>query len=591
FSKIEAGHLELEQQPFDLVDCIESCLDLLATRAAEKELELAYFMDGTFVPRRIVGDGTRLRQILINLLGNAIKFTEKGEVVLSIAAGLPGIDGKQELHFAIRDMGIGIPPKRMDRLFHSFSQVDASTTRRYGGTGLGLVISKRLSELMGGTMWAESRGVPGQGSTFHFTIVAVAVSSISTGSTGHHPHNLHGKHLLLVSDNPTLHHVLSQQVEVWGMVPQLCMSGPEALTWLGQRGPCDVMLLDRQLSTQEMDALTLATILRAQPDTHDLPLILLAPLGHRKVSDKERALNITTYLAKPIKQSHLYDTLVSIFCGDPLPLQSAQERMGIDPQMAKRLPLRILVAEDNAVNQLLAQHLLRQMGYKSDVVATGREAVEALLRQPYDVVLMDVQMPEMDGLEATRFIREELPRAQQPYIIAMTANAMQGDRELCLEAGMNDYVSKPILVLELVRALQRCQPEIAPVQETTGAVPFQSPLDMKVWERFRASVSTDQPDFLVQLLDIFLTNTPKLLTALSEAAQQRNSEEVQRIAHTLKSNSDTFGALALAAMCRKLENLGKQGTLDGILAHVEQVELEYDRVRTALEQVRKELFL
>lgn len=468
FSKIEAGKLELEEQPFDLRECVESSLDLLRLRAAEKGLELVYQMDAD-VPAAIVGDVTRLRQIMVNLLSNAVKFTEAGEVVVTVSTE----DGEQRddtppsvpaplsrvLHVVVRDTGIGIAPDRIGRLFQAFTQADASTSRRYGGTGLGLAISKRLAELMGGTMWAESEGTPGKGSAFHFTISAqpAPMLRISAHLRGEHP-ELRGRRVLIVDDNATNRRILALQTRSWGMLPRDCESPAEALAWLDHEDPFDVAILDMHMP--EMDGLALSAEIRKRRTAHALPLVLTSSLGPREAG--ARPGEFAAYLVKPIRPSALFDVLMGIFIpAQPPAEQRSPAQPALDAGLAKRLPLRILLAEDNAVNQKLALRLLSQMGYRADVAANGIEAIQAVERQPYDAIFMDVQMPEMDGLEATRRICARWERGKRPRIIAMTANAMQGDREMCLQAGMDDYLSKPIRVNELVQALNKVEPRVA----------------------------------------------------------------------------------------------------------------------------------
>jgi signal transduction histidine kinase/DNA-binding response OmpR family regulator len=448
FSKIEAGRMDIEAHPFDLRECVESALDLVSTRATEKQLDIAYLFEGD-VPAAISADLTRLRQILLNLLANAVKFTEAGEVVLTISSE-PGAGGRAALTFAVRDTGIGITADGMSRLFQSFSQADSSTTRKYGGTGLGLAISRRLAELMGGRMWAESEG-PGRGSTFSFSIeapVAQLPQSPRRDFVGVQP-ELVGMRVLVVDDNATNRRVLLLQTGKWGMLGRATGSPREALQWLDAGEAFDLAILDMHMP--EMDGMALARRIRATHAT--LPLVLFSSLGRREAGDADSLFD--AYLAKPIRQSHLFDTLVNLLAdgsaGKPAagPVAKAQ----IDPGMAARHPLRILLAEDNVVNQKLALRLLQQMGYRADLASNGIEAVESVERQAYDVVLMDVQMPELDGLDATRRICARLPAHERPRIVAMTANAMQGDREMCLEAGMDDYLTKPIRVERLVEAL------------------------------------------------------------------------------------------------------------------------------------------
>jgi signal transduction histidine kinase/CheY-like chemotaxis protein/predicted hydrocarbon binding protein len=443
FSKIEAGKLELENQPFDLRDCLEAAIDLLAFKATEKGLELGCVIEAD-VPAAIEGDETRLRQILVNLLGNAVKFTEQGEIVLSVnLRNEPGAL-KPELLFSIRDTGIGIPQDRRDRLFQSFSQVDSSTTRKYGGTGLGLVISQRLSELMGGAMWVES--VEGTGSTFYFTIQAQATTLPRTDKPAVAP-ELTGQRVLIVDDNETNRRILILQTQSWGMSPTAFANPLEALAALKRGEPYDLAILDMHMP--EMDGITLSKEIRQTGNP--LPLIMLTSLGWR---DPGETLHFSAFLTKPVKQSGLYNAIVGALSlpNAELKRQPATETP-FDAQLAGRYPLRILLAEDNVVNQKLAIRILERMGYRVDIAANGLEVLAALDRQGYDLILMDVQMPEMDGLEATRLIRQKLPATRQPHIVAMTANAMQGDRETCLAAGMDDYVSKPVQIKELQAAL------------------------------------------------------------------------------------------------------------------------------------------
>ena len=439
FSKIEAGRMDIEAQPFDLRDCVESALDLVSNRAAEKHLDIAYLFEGE-VPAVIRGDVTRLRQILLNLLSNAVKFTDKGEVVLTVES-----EGDR-LEFAVRDTGIGLDEEGKSRLFQSFSQADSSTTRKYGGTGLGLAISKKLAELMGGTMWVESAG-PGHGSTFHFTIRGER-ADLPQGTrrdfVGAQP-ALQGRRILVVDDNATNRRILALQAAKWGMVVK-DTEAPERALQILMRESFDVAILDMHMPG--MDGATLAA--RIREAGHDLPLVLFSSVGHQEVSDGLFAAR----LGKPLRQSQLFDTLVTLLMQEAAPRHVAPPpKPRIDAEMASRHALRILLAEDNVVNQKLALRLLQQMGYRADLASNGLEAIECVARQTYDVVLMDVQMPEMDGFEASRHITTRWPAGQRPRIIAMTANAMQGDRELCLAAGMDDYVSKPIRVDELVAAL------------------------------------------------------------------------------------------------------------------------------------------
>ncbi|HSC22546.1 MAG TPA: GAF domain-containing protein [Casimicrobiaceae bacterium] len=470
FSKIEAGRMDIEVHPFDLRECIESALDLVSARAAEKRIDIAYLFEGD-VPAAVKGDVTRLRQVLLNLLSNAVKFTDAGEVVLTVtaqraqpAAGRSAragdAQGDADLDFTVRDTGIGLTPQGIGKLFQSFSQADSTTTRKYGGTGLGLAISKRLVELMGGTMRVESAG-PGKGSTFGFSLRLAVAEPLQSGRrdfVGSQP-PLAGRRMLIVDDNATNRKVLGLQAAKWGMLPRDTASGEQALEWLGAGERFDLAILDMHMP--EMDGVTLAR--RARKLAPALPLVLFSSLGRREAADADGLF--ASYLGKPLRQSQLFDTLASLLAvGESVPAAAPALRpaakSALDATMATRHPLRILLAEDNVVNQKLALRLLSQMGYRADVASNGVEAIESLQRQVYDVVLMDVQMPEMDGLDAARAICKNWGPKERPRIVAMTANAMQGDREACIAAGMDDYVTKPIRVETLVEALTQVRPRM-----------------------------------------------------------------------------------------------------------------------------------
>jgi signal transduction histidine kinase/DNA-binding response OmpR family regulator len=460
FSKIESGRLELEQQPFDLPECVEASLELLAVRAAEKGLELAYLIE-PHTPLTLVGDAARLRQVLVNLVGNAVKFTPHGEVFVSVSSG-PAAGGRHELHFAVRDTGIGIPPDRMDRLFRAFSQVDSSTTRRYGGTGLGLAISKCFAEAMGGRMWAESE--VGRGTTFHFTLVAEAVPGKVRACDSADQALLRGKCLLIVDDHEINRRIVRLRAESWGMRTRETAFPREALAWVEQGEPFDAGILDMQLP--EMNGVMLAAAIRRHRDARALPLIALTSLG--RTDRLSQGTAFSAFLHKPLKPSQLYDALVGLFAGRSPPVREPAA-VSAAGKLADRLPLRILLAEDVGVNQRMVLLMLAKMGYRADVAGNGLEAIEALERQTYDLVLMDVQMPEMDGLEATRRICARWPADARPRIAALTADALAEDRAACQAAGMDDYLSKPVQIKELQAALERCGEWLRQRGEVRGA--------------------------------------------------------------------------------------------------------------------------
>ena len=450
FSKIDAGKLELEAEPFDLIVCIEEALDLIASKAVQKGLELAYQVDDA-MPSTIVGDVTRVRQVILNLVSNAVKFTEQGEVVVSVEANLVSRNTtpkRYEFHFAVKDTGIGIPPDRLAQLFNAFTQVDASTTRRYGGTGLGLSICKRLVGLMGGKIWVESE--LGKGSTFHFTFVTVASASPRRVILKRVQPKLTGQHVLVVDDNEVNRHILSKQVESWGMVPNICASGAHALLALAQDQSIGLAILDMQMP--EMDGVTLAHKIR-EKQAH-LPLILLSSLGSSELGEVN--VDFFAKLVKPIKTSLLFDVICQVFADESVVMPEMRTSTGTDTSLGKTNPLRILVAEDNGVNQRLALRMLERLGYRADVVSNGLEAVEAAKRQQYDVILMDVEMPEMDGTDAAKQIRRDVPAEAVPWLIATTAHALVGDRERLLADGMDDYLSKPVRMKDLENKLREC---------------------------------------------------------------------------------------------------------------------------------------
>ncbi|MCK9485561.1 MAG: response regulator [Dehalococcoidia bacterium] len=446
FSKIEAGRMDLESTPFDLQSAIDSVLDLAAGQAAKKEIEFACLVDPD-VPTRVRGDVTRLRQVILNLVSNAVKFTTQGEVVLHVH---PAAEGRAGIQFDVRDTGIGIPAERIGALFQSFSQVDASTTRRFGGTGLGLAISKHLVEIMGGEMWVESE--PGVGSTFSFT---TAFEVLAAGPPRGRSF-LEGRRVLFVDDHHTSRDIFSEQVRRWGVRPTCVGSAAEALEAIRTGGPFDCAFLDARMP--DADGGDLAEEIRAEAAGANLPLVLCAPVGTRQA----HGATFAAHVSKPLKMSQLFDAFATLF-GDLAPDEAGATRGDAAEAQPSEEPidptLRLLLVEDNAVNQKLALRLLEQLGLRADVAGNGLECLDALGRQAYDLVLMDVQMPELDGLDATRRIRAGEGGAgvspARPWIIAMTANAMEGDRDDCLAAGMNDYLAKPIRPKELEAALRK----------------------------------------------------------------------------------------------------------------------------------------
>jgi PAS domain S-box-containing protein len=571
YSKIEAGKLDLEREPFGLRECVEGALDIVAPRAWEKGIELGCLIDDA-VPAGILGDGARLRQVLLNLLSNGVKFTEAGEVMVLVRAEPTG-SGSHRLELFVRDTGIGIPPDRMDRLFTSFSQVDASTTRRFGGTGLGLAISKRLVDLMGGTISVDSE--PGSGSTFRIALPVRAAEVPSQIHLEQGLPQLAGKRILVVDDNATNREIVTRHARSWGMEPVAVELPAEALALVEAGEPFDVAVLDMMMP--EMDGLGLGGEIRSRRSERDLPLVLLTSLG--RLPEAQWSGVFAAQLAKPLKASQLYNTLLHVLTAGEAGEETA--KVVTDGKQATS-SLRILLAEDNAMNQKVALRMLERLGYSADVASNGLEALAALERQPYDVVLMDVQMPELDGLDATRRICEQWPPESRPHIVAMTANALPEDREACFAAGMNDYVAKPIRVDELAAALKRAQPLR---NRNGGSGEGRISFEAAALQNLR-DIGGDE--FIAEVVEVFLADAPALITTLRSSLGQQDTEELRRAAHTLKSNGATLGAAAFAELCRTVEHQARDGRLDGVSGLVDRIEQEFQTLQEALPSLRSE---
>ncbi|HEX4872486.1 MAG TPA: PAS domain S-box protein [Nevskiaceae bacterium] len=540
FSKVEAGKLDLEHYAFSLRGCVEEAMELLANSALSKGLEL--LLDAPpDLPSQVLGDAGRLRQVLVNLLSNAIKFTERGEVLVRLAIEAAGEAADWIVSVTVEDSGVGIPADRLDRLFEMFSQVDASHARTHGGTGLGLAISQRLVQRMGGRIEVESE--PGRGSRFRFTL---RLGQLPEAPGEHSPIPFRGRQVLVVDHHPVNRRVLRLMLESWGL-KVVCTAEPLAALRIAASERFDVALLDLNLSG--MSGQELAAALRALPAAGNLPLILLGSLSGPDPDDR-----FCARLLKPVRQSSLFDQLALLFGGEARPERPPAESPAADEAVRA---LRILVAEDNSVNQKVALRFLEKLGCRADLVASGLEAVQAVLRQPYDVVLMDVQMPEMDGLEATRQIRQRL-NGGGPRIVAVTANALEGDEQRCRQAGMDDYISKPIQLRELGAALQRSLGRAAPPSPGPARPPATAPADY-------------QPAALAQLIEVFGadglqdlvqalgSDVPAQLAELEQALQAGDAVRAGRVAHTLKSTSRLLGASALGSLCEQMERDFREG--------------------------------
>jgi signal transduction histidine kinase/DNA-binding response OmpR family regulator/HPt (histidine-containing phosphotransfer) domain-containing protein len=652
FAKVEAGRLALERVDFHVYETIEEVIDLVAERAQSKGLTLACEIDER-VPVMLKGDPGRLRQILINLIGNAIKFTERGEVVVRVqnegepqdtlhsseGVLLPSEDGTTSdtppvprccLRISVTDTGIGIPTHAQANIFEPFAQGDGSTTRKYGGTGLGLAIVKQLAEMMNGTVAVKS--LPGLGSTFSFT-AHFELSAELVSAESHRQYDLEGLRVLVVDGNPTTRSILENQLKAWRMHYGSAESGAEALSFLqyknGRGTPYDLAIFDAQLP--DMDGVTLIRAIKSQADTGGLRLVMLTAVTRAEDVEVLQHVGIHAVLTKPFRQSRLYDCLATVMGGSP---EEQAALWCIHPHQTEAPALshgRILLAEDNPVNQEVALGMLQALGCHTDLASNGREVLEALKRKTYDVVLMDCQMPEMDGFEATRRIRElEQERATSEVqqsssdlsisnleplrhlpIVAVTAHAITGDRERCLAAGMDDYLSKPFMQDQLQALLLRWLPssgnDTAPKSErSTFDVRHSDPglppltldlrssilprdsyvevptIDPRAWESIRSLQRPGHPDMLCKVIGKYLTSSQQLIETMRMAVPQQDAAALHRTAHSLKSSSATLGALRLAALCKEAEAMGRANTLKGMSSLWEQLEAEYTVVHDAL---------
>jgi PAS domain S-box-containing protein len=603
FSKIEAGKLELETLDFDLDSLLEDFADTLALRASDKGLELLCGADpGT--PTLLRGDPGRLRQVLTNLAGNAIKFTAAGEVAIRVTVESQD-DRAVRLRFAVRDTGLGIPADKLEMLFDKFTQADASTTRQYGGTGLGLAISKQLSERLGGRIGVASE--PGRGSEFWFT----ARFDKQPDAARVEPPvraDVRDVRVLIVDDNATSREILMTRLIAWGMRPSQAEDGPSALRWLhratAEDDPFRLAVIDMQMPG--MDGETLGRAIQADPRLKRTRMVMLTSLGTRGDAKAFADLGFAGYLTKPVRHHDLRDVL-ALALGEPdgaaasaRPLVTRHTARETLPDFSDR-KARILLAEDNITNQQVALGILQKLGLRADAVANGAEAVTALETLPYDLVLMDVQMPEMNGLEATRRIRDpnSAVRNHQVPVIAMTANAMQGDRETCLEAGMNDYVSKPVSPKALAHAVEKWLPEDTGArgrasdtgtqgrrQESQG--PKASPATPP------ASVVFDRAGMLERLMDDeelagtvvrgFLADVPRQIEALGAYLQSGEAAGAERQAHTIRGAAANVGGEALRGVAFEIEKAGKAGDLRAANALRADLAAAFDRLREEMEK-------
>jgi signal transduction histidine kinase/CheY-like chemotaxis protein len=568
FSKIEAGKLDLEALPFTLRECIGTMLKPLALRADQKGLEL-FCSIAPEVPDAVVGDPDRLRQILINLIGNAIKFTERGEVILHIERESQ-TDDDVCLHFAVQDTGIGIPAEKQRLIFEPFTQADGSTTRAYGGTGLGLAISTRLVRLMGGRIWVDSE--VGRGSVFHFTARFGLQPAAATAPAPVEPVRVRDLPVLIVDDNATNRRILMEVLTAWHMQPTAVESGRAALAALRQAHeagePFQLVLLDAMMP--EMDGFTLAEQVRACPDLAGVIVMMLSSATQGRDALRCREIGIAAHLTKPVTRWDLWQAIQGVLGATPSTVEGTAPVPHQTPAESRRC-LHILLAEDNVVNQRLAVRMLEKRGHTVVVAANGEAALAALQQEMFDLVLMDVQMPIMGGLEATAAIRarERATGAHIP-IIAMTAHAMQGDREKCLAAGMDDYIAKPLKAEELYAVIAR----IPARQPEPHASTVESPVHLVT----ALGNADDDQAMLAEAVEIFLEDYPKQLADLREAISTGDAKRAERVAHGLKSVVGLFGAQQTYNLAYELEMLGR-------LDQLEDAPKVLERLEHALEQV------
>ena len=598
FSKIEAGMLVFEEIDFHLGQTLESAVELLAERAATRELELTSLVRSD-VPADLRGDPGRLRQVLTNLVGNAVKFTEKGEVFVEVRKVDETADSVF-LRFSVRDTGVGISKAAQAKLFQAFVQADGSTTRKFGGTGLGLAICKQLVRQMDGEIGVDS--VPGQGATFWFTARFPRQPNARPAKIPQ-LQILQKARVLVVDDNATsrsaIHHILDAQ----SVREELAVSGAEALVMLrsaeAKQQPFDVVLIDMQMP--EMDGMTLAKTIRADRRFAHLPLVMMTSRDGRDDPEKMRDIGIDAYVSKPLKRAALFDSLRSVLADDDagVGMDASLVALKRGPVVASPLAglsLRILVAEDNEVNQKVALHQLKKIGFTALAVANGRAALEAVRKQDFDVIFMDCQMPEMDGYQATTELRVLEGKRRHTWVIAMTANTLEGDREKCLAAGMDDYVAKPVKTNDMLGALSRYvqgtdRPMPAMASQAPEPVKDDGPraVDPAALESFRALDEDGDGSVLNQLIDAFLENTPKVLADGHRALGQHAAQQVARCAHALKGSCSNFGAGPMRDACQRLETLAGAGNLSGAPEMLTQIETEFQRVRAALDRERSTL--
>jgi len=586
FSKIESGKMDLEEAPFEVKECIEEAFELLASEAVKKRLDLLHLIEQD-VPDFIIGDVTRLRQILVNLINNAIKFTDYGEVLVNVKK-ISQDDDIVDLQFMVKDSGIGIPDEKLNHIFHSFTQVDSSTTRKYGGTGLGLAICKRLVELMGGKIWVKSKEK--QGSTFYFTIKTKVSKVIPPkvflkSSTP----ALKNKRVLIVDDNETNLHILTLQCKNWGMMPRTTRNPKDAVKWIINNDPFDIAILDMLMP--EMDGLELTKEIRKYRDKKSLPVVILSSGGSQDIDKQEINEYLNAIVSKPIKQAQLYKMLMSIL-GPTIDTtvkktekevyKAVQETKQNKKKLSEEIPLKILVAEDNIINQKLIVKILSQLGYQSDVVSNGIEAIDELKRVRYDLVFMDVQMPEMDGIEATKYIVQNWNSEERPFIIAMTANVLQGDKEKCLNAGMDDYLSKPVIIDDVQNIIRKWSENLKVRKTESRNIKSSLMLDSEII--FGLKQLNESSNFK-EVISLYMELAPELISEIKKSFRSNNLPAIKKASSNLRRISHNLGANRLAEVCIMVESLNGNNTREELESLIDRLDNIYKLTHDELKKI------
>lgn len=564
YTEIDSGKLALESQPFALRNCISDAMELISQNAYSKGIELIYYVDPQ-VPENIFGDITRLRQIIVNLLNNSVKFTDSGDVFLSVVrTDKAGED--IELEFSIRDTGIGIKNTEAEKIFKAFSQVDSSLTRKYGGAGLGLAICKKLVDMMGGKIWFESR--EGIGTTFYFTITVKKSNVVDLKSylLSDIP-SLKSKNLLIIDENRVLRQILSLQTQIWGMKPKTTSSGYEAIDWL-KKYKFDAVLLDFVLN-DKYNGEIIKEIRKLKGD--DFPVI--AMFSNSDTGDNNNEI-FTAGISKPVNQEELFD-LFNMLCNENKTIPLKQEVP--EKKLSERMPLKILIAEDNIINQKIALRILGQMGYIADVAGDGLEVIECLGRQHYDIVFMDVQMPKLDGIQTTAKILDKWLPAERPKIIAMTANATQGDMEKCLYAGMDDFISKPILSEELKSMLEKWGNN--PITKVTGAVAYNNEdlIDFNTVENLKQITGIYNTSFIEEVVNLYSKQTPLVISDIKKYWKTNEIQNLILALHNLKGSSINMGAKMIQEMSKNIEAKCRKGDVNDLDKDIEKLEYVFQR--------------